>query len=276
MQDAPPLRRWVFSFDQRAAGWFAEMIKVAVISARVHTSLQPLCLFDGDQTPPIISWLERNGVDVVRARVPFRDELFSEEVLSANAGTPYHPEHAAGAFLRLVAPDYVEEDCFLYTDCDVMFCADPAPFFTRPRVLAACREAATGDGDSGPQQGFNSGVMVLNSGGFAGRRGEMIDLLRRNHFYFRRHQSFDQSMLNLLFRDDWEPLAEEMNWRPFQGLNSRAAILHFHGPKPHRIQAILDGQASEDEAPVMSRLVFEHRLKYDHYLGEYRGYLAAA
>jgi lipopolysaccharide biosynthesis glycosyltransferase len=104
----------------------------------------------------------------------------------------------------------------------------------------------------------------------------MIDLLRRNHFYFRRHQSFDQSMLNLLFRDEWEPLGEEMNWRPFQGINSRAAILHFHGPKPHRIQAILDGQASADEAQVMSRLVFDHRLKYDHYLGEYRGFLAAA
>ena len=33
------IRKWVFSFDQRASGWFADMIKVAVISARQNTSL---------------------------------------------------------------------------------------------------------------------------------------------------------------------------------------------------------------------------------------------
>ena len=105
---------WMFNFDERASGWFADMIRVAVISAREQTDLRPMCLFDGKGTPGIISWLKANGVPVIRTQVPFRDELFSEEVLAANADTGYHPQHAAGAFLRLVAADFVDDDYFLY------------------------------------------------------------------------------------------------------------------------------------------------------------------
>ena len=93
----------MFSLDGRAAGWFADMIKVAVVSARERTRLEPVCLYDGAGTPSLLSWLARQGVEVLRVAVPFRDKLFSDTTMKANEATGYNPEHAAGAFLRAVA-----------------------------------------------------------------------------------------------------------------------------------------------------------------------------
>ena len=104
MTENRSIKKWLFSFDQRASGWFEDMIKVAVVSARENTSLEPICLFDGASDPRIIAWLKQQSVQVIRTRVPFHAELFSSQTMEANKGTPYHPEHASGAFLRVNLP----------------------------------------------------------------------------------------------------------------------------------------------------------------------------
>ena len=118
--------------------------------------------------------------------------------------------------------------------------------------------------------------MIINRTGFISRRDDLIELLRQNNFYSKKHQSYDQSMLNRTFQGQWEPLQAEMNWRPFQGINPSASIVHFHGPKPHRVAAILAGQATQYEAEIMSDLIFKHRDEYQYYVNQYNRYLAAA
>lgn len=267
---------WLFNFDERASGWFADMIKVAVVSAREHTALRPLCLFDGKGTPPVVSWLEANGVPVLRAQVPFRDELFSESTLAANAGTGYHPQHAAGAFLRLMAADFVGDDHFLYTDCDVMFLRDPASALVEPRIAAACPEIYVGNKVVDTSDVFNSGVLFVNRSGFLSERDRMVELLRANGFYFRENRSYDQAMMNRVLDGRWERLPGELNWRPFQGVNPGAAIVHFHGPKPHRIGRILDGEATAAEMPEAAPFAERYAEEYRHYVALFRDYLARA
>jgi hypothetical protein len=266
----------MFNFDERASGWFADMIRVAVISAREQTDLRPMCLFDGKGTPGIISWLKANGVPVVRTQVPFRDELFSEEVLAANADTGYHPQHAAGAFLRLVAADFVDDDYFLYTDCDVMFLGNPETAFFPPRIVAACPEIYVGNKVVDTSDVFNSGVLFINKTAFSAERDRMVELLRANRFYFRENRSYDQAMMNRVLDGRWERLPGELNWRPFQGANPNASIVHFHGPKPHRIGRLLDGQATATDVPEAARFAEQYAEEYRHHVALYRAYLAKA
>jgi lipopolysaccharide biosynthesis glycosyltransferase len=250
------------------------MIKVAVISARENTSFEPLCIFDGESKPDTISWLEKQRVPVIRAQVPFRAELFSEVTIEANKGTPYRPEQASGAFLRIISPHFVDDEHFLYTDCDVMFANELSGVICLPKYFAASEERQNDGSFSVPADVFNSGVMLINSAGFNAREDAIVSFIRNNNFYDRENSSYDQSMLNLIFKGEWDRLAPECNWRPFQGINDRASIVHFHGPKPHRIAAILDGKAEPYEREKISGLVFEQRDSYAHYLRDFNRYLS--
>jgi hypothetical protein len=268
--------KWAFSLDERAAGWFQDMIKVGVVSAKKNTSLTPICLFDGCGTPHIFQWLEGNGVQVVRARVPFYEELFSSTVLQANEGTPYQPSQASGAYLRLFASDYIKDDFFLYTDCDVMFLQDPAPNIIKPRLLAACKEFIITDGEiETVNSSFNSGVIIFNRNRFLEVREEVISMARHHNYYHRVHSSYDQSILNIALADKWEPLPAELNWRPFQGIYEQACILHFHGPKPTRISEIMSGKDAP-ESRLMARIIERYYPAYEYYVKIFNSFLSDA
>lgn len=268
------LKTWVFNFDERASGWFADMIKVAVVSARENTSLSAVCLYDGEGNPPILNWLVSHGVTVIRAQVPFREELFSDRTLKANEGTHYHPQHASGAFLRLVIPDFVGDDFLLYTDCDVMFESDPAPLFVEPNYIAACPEVFVNGGVVAVSKVFNSGVMILNRKGFLSERDNMLDLLRENNFYFKKYTSYDQTMLNIAFSERWSALPAVLNWRPFQGANPEAKIVHFHGPKPAQIGTALSGLDDVTITADIRELALRFGDEYRHFVGKFNAYLA--
>jgi hypothetical protein len=64
-----------------------------------------------------------------------------------------------------------------------------------------------------------------------------------------------------------------MNWRPFEGLNPNASIIHFHGPKPHRIAEILSGKAYAGEVPSQ-KLLMQNTESYKIYLSKFNSYLA--
>jgi lipopolysaccharide biosynthesis glycosyltransferase len=271
-----PVKDWVFAFDQRSASWFGKMIMAAVASSKALTSLNPICLYDGDETPPVLEWLLKQGVKVHRTRVPFRDELFSDRILEANRGTPYHPAHASGSFLRLIASDFVDDDYYLYTDCDIMFLGDPEQLFCNPELIAAAPEVVENGKVSANDIGFNAGVMVVNRKAFSHMYDVFVDTLRENNFYFKAHTSYDQTMLNLVLRGKWSRLPPQLNWRPFQGPNKEAAILHFHGPKPHRISEILQGRALDYEHRDIVPLVLTHRHHYEHFLIKLNSFLSAS
>lgn len=261
--------QWFFGYSGNASGWFKEMIKVAVISSKKHTTLQPNCLYDG-QGDDVIDWLSQNDVIIHRTAVPFRDELFSDSVLRENAGTPYRPDNASGHFLRIMVPDYSKGEYSLYTDCDVMFSRDPQ--LHGVDIFGACAEL-DGNGVPAPSS-FNSGVMLINNERFLSERSRLVDFFRANSFYNRAHSSYDQALLNTYFKDKWNLLPQTLNWRPWQGVNDTAEIIHFHGPKPQRISAILESKGFEGEAHL-EKYINRDILSYQKYVHEFQSHLAA-
>lgn len=267
---------WVFCFDERSSSWFANMIKVAVVSAESHTSLKPVCLFDGETETPVIPWLRKRGVRVVKTSVPFRDELFAKTTIAANAGTPYKPSQAAGAYLRLCAIDHCEGESCLYTDCDVMFLGDPEELLPKTAFIGASPELVSGAKGYEPARAFNSGVMLFDRAGFLARRADVIAHAREQNFYSRRTSSFDQTILNEALKADWSPLDARLNWRPFQGIGEDVRIVHFHGPKPHRVARILAGDGDPADIKAFMPLIEPEIDAYRHYLALYQKYLSAA
>ena len=71
-----------------------------------------------------------------------------------------------------------------------------------------------------------------------------------------RYPAHDQESYNRFFGPTWrnrlrgrafEPLSPDLNWKPFWGLNERASIVHFHGPKPRMARRL---GATGGEAPA--------------------------
>jgi len=263
------MTQWFFGFSGNAAGWFREMVQVAVLSAKANTSLEAHCIYDGPDND-LIDWLDAAGVTVHRDQVPFRDELFSEVVKARNAGSHYSPEHATGHFLRLLVARHASGDAALYTDCDVMFRRDPT--VTTPVRVAAAAELKDGQPSS---TSFNSGVMLFNLANYRAISDDLIAFCRENGFYRPKQSSYDQVLLNLYYANKWETLPPTMNWRPSQGVNVDAEIVHFHGPKPHRVQAILDGRGIRGEEQLLP-IIERDREAYDSYIAEFRSYLLMA
>lgn len=256
---------WFFGLNAEASAWFGDMVRVAIRSARANTRLQPHCLFDG---PPntLTDWLVDQDVAVHFTGVPFRDELGADEVMERNAGSPYTPEHAAGAFLRLIAHKHATSAVFLYTDCDVMFLGPGIETLSTTGI--ACVEETDEHGS------FNSGVMLV-ARDFMGLQYErLVGLIRSEGFYARRHRSFDQVFLNRHFGRAWDRLPPRFNWRPWQGIHPDARIVHFHGPKPTRIRAILEGRSIPEELP-MREVIVRNLDAYRHYQELFEGFLSA-
>lgn len=265
--------QWFFSCNANATEWFKEMIRVAVISAREYTSLEPHCIFDGEECE-LTHWMKNAGVIVHFANVPFREELFSSRVVERNKGSMYRPENATGHFLRILVPDYAVDDIVLYTDCDVMFASEPiVPFVD---LVGAASELSSKTWTLGPELGsFNSGVMVINASRFRLIREELIEFFRENFFFARENSSYDQVLLNRFLKGKWTPLPLEMNWRPALGINTEAQIVHFHGPKPHRIKMILDGRASAVENNML-QIIDVNKPAYEFYVERFYELLHSA
>lgn len=267
--DSLKVSKWVFSLDQRATGWFRDCLKVAVVSARKYTKLEPICLLDGDVNSEFSRWLIGAGVTVIKHEVPFKAELFSDHVLASNSGSPYNPAQASGAYLRIEAAGIIGDPYFLYTDCDIMFLGDPVEGLLPPTIFSATPEVVLTPSGYLETETFNSGVMVINGRNFSIEVRGFIDFCRARNFYNRQNSSYDQTHLNLYFKGRWEPLTETMNWRPFQGVNHEARIVHFHGPKPQRINKILSGEASAQEIEHMQYLIESNRSSYEFYVSAF-------
>ena len=162
-----PDMKWFFAFHQNENPHIEFLIRVAVSSARRHTSLEPHCLYDGDETP-LTEWLQQQGVTVWPMRSRFY-ELFAARAQERAQRWPEQGEGswlwiAPGTFLRLELPNlcaeqFPDEKFALYTDVDVMFLRDPQPLLEpmKPRFFASAPE-------SWPDKPLhmNAGVMWCN------------------------------------------------------------------------------------------------------------------
>ena len=121
--------KWFFALteDSTAFPQYAEMIMVAVHTARQVTSLEPHCIYEGKENH-FTAWLANREVRIIRHRSFVRDAL---EELGRQKQNPHLAAALSGAFSRVELPALVGQvggDArVLYTDCDVMFLDEVVP-----------------------------------------------------------------------------------------------------------------------------------------------------
>jgi hypothetical protein len=245
--------RWYFAIDERGGlshtGAFA---KLAVLSARAVGGLEPVLLYYGARTI-FTEWMTAHGVRVVDTAPSFLGTI--ETAIAAGTYKP----HSIGHWLRVAVPQIEQEQEFvLYTDCDVVFLRGFDWSRLRPRVFAAAPEFHQNN-----WKYFNAGVMLLN-----------VPAMRATYPAFETHiksrigsdgyfRYDDEAALNEAYFGVWDRLDPLFNWKPYWACEARTTILHFHGPKPHILDAIAGGRwHNGDETAILFEQMLNARLGY--------------
>jgi hypothetical protein len=230
---------------------YAELLQVAIATARRHTSLSPHVLYTGGPNS-LTRWLESMDVPIIPYRSSFTSALEETEARSDRSDIV----RLGSAMLvsldvpRVTRAEGVTDEFALITDVDIMFTGDPVPVLdaARPRFLAFCPE--TLPSAHVPPDRVNGGVILMNLPRM--RRCEAalhrfvvrhLDRLAERAWdqqayqeYFtwghRRLARAPLARVGLTKPRLWDFLPAELNWRPFWGTNPDATIVHFHGPKP--------------------------------------------
>ncbi|HSP45643.1 MAG TPA: hypothetical protein VLO30_06595 [Chthoniobacterales bacterium] len=226
--------KWFFALteDSTAFRQYAEMVMVAVHTARKSTSLEPHCIYDGNDND-FTGWLDKHDVQIIPHRSFVREAL---EELGRQKKNPHLAAALSGAFSRIELPEIVEREGgvarILYTDCDVMFLAEVVPELEEN----ACRHFAVAP-ESVPDDylNMNTGVMLMNTQ----RLRESLPAFRdyvSESLAALEAESWDEAAYRWFYRDEngplWDRLRPELNWKPYWGESAEARIIHFHGPKP--------------------------------------------
>lgn len=231
---------WYFALteDSTAFRQYAEMIMVAVHTARRVTSLEPHCIYDGSDNDFTV-WLRKRGVQIIPHRSFVRDAL---EKLGREKKNPHLAAALSGAFSRIELPEIVGRrggsERVLYTDCDVMFLdevvpeleANPCGYF-----------AVAPESDRDDYVTMNTGVMLMNTGRLRESLPEFREYVSKNLGALEA-ESWDEAAYRWFYRDEngplWDRLRPGLNWKPYWGENAEAKIVHFHGPKPFQREYI--------------------------------------
>jgi hypothetical protein len=253
---------WCQDTDFRDDHNWKDLIRVAVASARQNTDLEPNFIYDGEESE-FIDELRANGVNVIFHRLSFTGAIISHYPDSKTSQAV-----ARGAFLRFDIPllAAATDEFVLYTDADVMFLDNPRFQGYYPLFIAAAPQF-----NRGQRADMNSGVMLLNLKTFRAIHEKLIDFTTRNL-----HLGLDQEILRVFLGQDYLLLPDIYNWKPYWGVNDEAPIVHWHGPKPETIGALLSGKISTTHAawlPLFERdkPSYEHYLrKHDEILSSYR------
>jgi lipopolysaccharide biosynthesis glycosyltransferase len=230
------MMRWYFALteDSTAFRQYAEMVMVAVHTARKVTSLEPHCIYDGAENE-FTAWMTKRGVRIIRHRSFVRAAL---EDLGCRKKNPHLGAALSGAFSRIELPDLVDRtdgtDRILYTDCDVMFLSDVVvELEVNPcRQFAVAPESVRDD-----YLNMNTGVMLMNPKALRQSLPEFREYVSENLAALEA-ESWDEAAYRWFYRNEsgplWDRLRPELNWKPYWGDNVDAKIIHFHGPKPYQ------------------------------------------
>ena len=227
---------WFFALTEASTAFrqYADMIMVAVHTAKTHTSLVPHCIYDGAENE-FTDWLTRRDVRILQHRSFVHERLVE---LGERKGNPHLAAALAGAFSRVELPDLVttlgSPARILYTDCDVLFLADVVPALE----AAACEQFAVApESVQDDYLNMNTGVMLMNTA----RLRESLPAFREyilENLAALEAESWDEAAYRWFYRDAagpvWDRLPPELNWKPYWGSSDAAKIVHFHGPKPYQ------------------------------------------
>ncbi len=227
--------QWYFALteDSTAFRQYAEMVMVAVHTAKKATSLEPHCVYGGDND--FTAWLGKHGLRIIWHRSFVREAL---EELGRQRQNPHLGAALSGAFSRVEFPDIAKEiggdERVLYTDCDVMFLGEVAPELEANacRLFAVAPESVRDD-----YVNMNIGVMLMNTERLRESLPEFREYVSKNLAALE-VESWVEAAYRWFYRDEsgpmWDRLRPELNWKPYWGENPEAKIIHFHGPKPYQ------------------------------------------
>jgi lipopolysaccharide biosynthesis glycosyltransferase len=228
--------QWFFALteDSTAFRQYAEMIMVAVHTAKKFTTLEPNCIYDGAENE-FTKWLTKHEVRIIRHKSFLREQL---EELGRQKGNPHFAAALSGAFSRVELPELVERPSgagrILYTDCDVIFLGEVVPELeANPcEYFAVAPESVQDD-----YANMNTGVMLMNTERLRKSLPKFREYISKNLAALER-ESWDEAAYRWFYRDSngplWDRLRPELNWKPYWGENAQAKIIHFHGPKPYQ------------------------------------------
>lgn len=247
--------KWYFACSSESV-YFFPLIKAAVNSALVNTTLKPCFIYDGEPNE-LTQWLESHKVEVIFHKLSFEACIKKH----FNVNDRHIP---LGAYLRCDIPIIEKEDeVVLYTDCDVLFLKDiKETNIQKPEFFSCSSQFNKNDFVD-----FNTGVMFMNVKQLAKSHSKFVKYIEKN---INKFSVFDQSAYQSFYGRKNTPLDVKYNHKPYWGIDDDAFILHFHGPKP------LD--FSTDKALKEFRLSYYVLYKkniegYQYYLKLFKTYL---
>ena len=258
--------KWYFAITQQTLDadpdqGFRDCVRAAVASAKEKTDLRPHMIYDGPEDA-FTQEMRNAGVTVIFHRLSFHERLS----LAQRHQKPEWPDYmrtAEGAFMRLEIGIIETEDPYvLYTDCDVMFERDVSIAHLQPEIFAVAPQFKT----DAFFDDINCGVMVINVARMRRDRDALVEFMCEN---FARVAGYDQELLQLYYKNRWDPLSAIYNWKPHWGAEPRARIVHFHGPKPVAAAKLLANNDYRRDDPVFQtwrHWFFVAPHGYDHYV----------
>lgn len=244
--------KWYFASNDRSHSFFP-LIKGAVASALENTTLEPVFIYDGEENE-LTQWLRERNVKIINHRVSFYDKLeqnYDEAELTI----------ASGTFLRCDIPIIEQEDDFiLYTDCDVLFLKD----FELP--VKPTYFACSGQFSKRNFVDFNAGVMVMNVKKMRESHEQFKDFIIKN---LKKLSTYDQTAYQIFYNSKNSKLPNIFNHKPYWGIDEKAVILHFHGPKPTSFSSEYE---IKNLCPIYYEIFKKNPKAYDFYLDLFKKY----
>jgi hypothetical protein len=258
--------KWYMALNEEGTrGDIALHTKIAVLSARRHTQLEPKLLYVG-QRNEFTDWLGRYDVEVIDQRLPYID------VIDSLVSQGRYTTATLGHWLRTSVCLVETCDTYVcYTDVDVMFQHEPSIASVRPNYFSAAPEF---ERDSWNY--FNAGVMVQNVEGLRSDYSAFESYLRSN-IAAKTYDFHDQIAYNTFYHGRWDQLDPGLNWKPYWGANPAAEIIHFHGPKIGAIEALVAGRWNwdTDHGRQIGSIFLEFLPSYKFYVGQFLHEVAA-
>jgi hypothetical protein len=230
-----------------------KMLEVSVKSALKNTNFEVNVIFDGDPKKLNLP----SNVNIIKHR--HRCYNVFENSNRCKNSEPCLTT-ASGAFLRTEIPYLMnelgcdDEYCF-YTDYDVIFLEND---FSELEKIKTNTFASAPEFHIDNWGYCNTGAMLMNAKNFIQEDSKIVDYIKNN---FETLHTWDQTLYNSLYHNNFTKLPVEFNWKPYWGINKDAKIVHFHGVKPFSVNPI----EQVFKQPILKNLYDRNPNSYEYY-----------
>lgn len=249
---------------------YFDMLDVCVYSCLKNTDYIPNILCD-EPCERVEKW-KNKGVNVIY----YRGDVFAAFI--EQFGNDERLRGIAATYLRSNIP-IVEliESYVLYVDVDTMFLNNNKFKMNLPKYIACAPEFNPNDWSY-----FNAGVLIINVQNMKNEHKKFVDFTVPN-FEKLFKMAHDQGVYNMLYRNAWDRLPIELNYKPYWPMNDKAKIIHWHGVKPNNARDFFNGtmnnikiDVSDQGTELYTRLINSNIDGYKKYLQMWDGYLKEA